>query len=220
MFPLPQAQTHEGRHVSLTPLDAHADAAQLWLGSHEPATVESMWRHVSVGPFANALDMQAWLETRMTAADSIAFTVRNAVDHQPIGSISILRITPDHGVAELGYIWYAPAAQRTKANTETVYLLLKYLFQLGYRRVEWKCDAANARSRAAALRLGFQYEGLFRQHMLSKGQNRDTTWFAMLDHEWPAIAAAMEHWLYVDDSVPLAQLRSPVEGEVTRPAPR
>ena len=110
--------------------------------------------------------------------------------------ISILRITPAHGVAELGHIWYGLAAQRTPVNTESVFLLLRHLFDdLGYRRVEWKCDAGNARSRAAALRLGFQFEGLFRQHMIVKGRSRDTTWFAMLDTDWPARKANFERWL-------------------------
>lgn len=167
-----------------------------------------MWRYVAVGPFPSAAEMQVWLAERLADKTSIVYTVRDVVSGQIIGSITMMRITPEHGVAELGSIWYAPAAQRTKANTEAVYLLLKYLFAtLGYRRAEWKCDAENVRSRAAALRLGFQAEGIFRQHMLCKGRNRDTAWFAMLDHEWSSVSAAMEHWLYEDDSVPLAEWR-------------
>jgi len=119
--------------------------------------------------------------------------------------ISIMRIMPAHGVAELGFIWYAPKAQRTKANTEANYLLLRHCFaDLGYRRMEWKCNADNARSRAAALRLGYSFEGIFRQHLVVKGRNRDTAWFAMLDHEWPRIATAMDAWLQADGSQSLA----------------
>ena len=104
---------------------------------------------------------------------------------------------------ELGNIWYAPRAQRTRANTESVYLMLREAFEmLGNRRVEWKCDALNARSRAAAERLGFTFEGIFRQHMIIKGRNRDTAWYSMLDHEWPAVRANIERWLDAQDPPP------------------
>jgi RimJ/RimL family protein N-acetyltransferase len=117
-----------------------------------------------------------------------------------------MSIRAEHGVAELGNIWYSPTAQRTKANTESCYLLLRHCFeQLGYRRMEWKCDSRNEPSRAAAQRLGFTFEGIFRQHMIIKDENRDTAWFAMLDHEWPQTATAMRRWLYDDDSIPLGR---------------
>jgi RimJ/RimL family protein N-acetyltransferase len=113
--------------------------------------------------------------------------------------VSFLNIVPDMRRLELGHIWYGLAAQRTKINTETIYLMLRETFDgLNYRRAEWKCDALNARSRAAALRLGFRYEGIFRQHMIYKGRNRDTAWYAMMDHEWPRIKANMERWLESD----------------------
>ena len=112
---------------------------------------------------------------------------------------SFLNIDPAMRHVELGHIWYGPAAQRTRANTEAAYLMLRESFEaLGYRRVEWKCDRLNARSRAAALRLGFTHEGTFRQHMIVKGRNRDTAWFAMLDREWPAVRAAIERWLVAE----------------------
>jgi RimJ/RimL family protein N-acetyltransferase len=160
------------------------------------------------GPFVDAAAMQKWLEQRDADPAAVAFTVRSMPTDEVIGSIAIIRITPEHGVAELGYIWYAPAAQRTAANTEAVYLLLNYLLgELRYRRVEWKCDAANLRSRHAALRLGFQHEGIFRQHMIRKGHNRDTAWFSLLDKEWPLTAVALECWLAGDQSVSLAALK-------------
>ncbi len=126
---------------------------------------------------------------------------------QACGMISILNIEPLHGRAELGHIWYSPSMQRTKVNTESVYLLLRHLFDdLKYRRAEWKCNNANAASKRAAMRLGFQYEGLFRQHQVVKDENRDTAWFSMLDSEWPRRKANLERWLYEDDSVSLSQL--------------
>jgi RimJ/RimL family protein N-acetyltransferase len=121
-----------------------------------------------------------------------------------------MSIRPEHAVAELGWIWYAPEAQRSKVNTEASYLLLRYCFEeLHYRRMEWKCNSLNERSHRAALRLGFTYEGNFRQHMIVKGENRDTDWFSMLDQEWPSIGAALSHWLYKDDSVSLRELTRP-----------
>jgi RimJ/RimL family protein N-acetyltransferase len=112
------------------------------------------------------------------------------------GVVSYLRIEPDHGSIEIGHIWFAPALQRTPQATEAIHLLARHAFDdLGYRRLEWKCDAANARSRAAAERFGFTYEGTFRQHMIVKDRNRDTAWFSLLDREWPAARAAFEAWL-------------------------
>jgi RimJ/RimL family protein N-acetyltransferase len=118
------------------------------------------------------------------------------VHGQPRGVVSYLRIDAANGVVEIGHIWYAPSIQRTRVTTEVTYLLAKHVFDdLGYRRLEWKCNAANERSRAAAERFGFTYEGTFRQHMMVKGANRDTAWFALLDGEWPATRAAFEAWL-------------------------
>lgn len=204
-WPRPEARPHAGKFITLTPLDLDTDVEELFCGSHEPASIEAMWGLIAAGPFANAAAMREWLRAQQALPDMIPFTVIDNTTGRRIGSISIMRITPEHGVAELGFIWYEPAAQRTKANTEANYLLLRNCFaELGYRRMEWKCNSHNARSRAAALRLGYSFEGIFRQHMVIKGGNRDTAWFAMLDHGWPRIAAAMEHWLYVDDSQPLA----------------
>jgi RimJ/RimL family protein N-acetyltransferase len=202
-------QIFAGRFITLTPLNPDTDADELFRGSHEPGSIGAMWGLIAAGPFADVAAMREWLRTQQALPDLIPFTVNDNATGRRIGSISIMRITPVHGVAELGFIWYEPAAQRTKANTEANYLLLRHCFAgLGYRRVEWKCNSENTRSRAAALRLGYSFEGIFRQHMVIKGRNRDTAGFAMLDHEWPRIAAAMEHWLYVDDSQPLAARRT------------
>lgn len=225
-WPLPPRQPHEGRHVRLTPLCAEADAAELYQAGHEPTAARELWRHLWYGPFANEADFRVWLRSLEDGADPLFFTVRAGGFQPPsenapggsgdgksparerrVGMISILRITPAHGVAELGHIWYGLAAQRTPVNTEAVFLLLRHLFDdLGYRRVEWKCDAENVRSRAAAVRLGFQYEGCFRQHMVVKGRNRDTAWFAMLDTDWPARKANFECWLADEGRTPLSEL--------------
>jgi len=204
-WPGPTPQIFTGQFITLTPLNPDTDVDELFTGSHEPASVDGLWRHLPRGPFADVAEMREWLRTQAATPDMIPFTVTDNAAGRRIGSISLMRITPAHGVAELGWIWYAPSAQRTKANTEANYLLLRHCFaDLGYRRMEWKCDVENVRSRAAALRLGYSFEGIFRQHMVIKGLNRDTAWFSMLDHEWPRIGAAMEHWLYTDDSQPLA----------------
>ncbi|MGZ8578512.1 MAG: GNAT family N-acetyltransferase [Actinomycetota bacterium] len=140
----------------------------------------------------------AWLGTLEPSEDPLFLTV---LDHgrEPVGVVSFLNVDIAMRRVELGHIWYVPAVQRTKVNTETVYLMLRRSFdELGNRRVEWKCDALNARSRAAAERLGFTFEGVFRQHMIVKGRNRDTAWFSMLDHEWPDVRAAMEGWLHAE----------------------
>lgn len=207
MKPQPPPQRFDGRFITLTPLDVAADVAELFAISHVDETTRKLWRYMPRGPFANIEEQAAFLREWQATPNVIAYTVRDDEKQHGIGSISIMSIRAEHGVAELGNIWYAPAAQRTKTNTEACYLLLRYCFEeLGYRRMEWKCDARNEPSRNAALRLGFTFEGIFRQHMIIKGENRDTAWFAMLDHEWPQIAAAMRKWLYEDDSVSLGRL--------------
>jgi len=209
-WPMPESRVHHGRFVSLAPSDPDVDAAELFAAGHDSAEARALWRFLAAGPFADLAAMRDWMRTWCGAPDVVAFTVTDRDLARRVGMISIMRITRAHGVAELGCIWYAPAAQRTKVNTECLYLLLRHLFDdLGYRRVEWKCNQRNERSRAAALRLGFRFEGTFRQHMVIKGLNRDTDWFAMLDSEWPQRKTNLERWLYTDDSVPLSQLNAP-----------
>ena len=207
MKPQPTPQNFDGRFITLTPLDVSADVAELFAISHVDEATRNLWRYMPRGPFANVEEQATFLREWQATPNVIAFAVRDAGTQHCLGSISLMSIRAEHGVAELGNIWYAPAAQRTKANTEACYLLLRHCFEdLGYRRMEWKCDSRNEPSRNAALRLGFIFEGIFRQHMIIKDENRDTSWFAMLDHEWPQIAAAMRRWLYDDDSVSLARL--------------
>ena len=174
------------------PSSALADA--LYPATHGSPEAEAVWTYMPYGPFHDEGAMAEWLDRLAGSADPRFFAV--TLDGIPVGVVSYLNaVTTDRRI-EIGHIWYAPAAQRTRANTEVAYLLLRRAFEeLGNRRVEWKCDALNARSRAAAVRLGFTFEGIFRQHMIVKGRNRDTAWFSMLDPEWPGVRAAMERWL-------------------------
>jgi RimJ/RimL family protein N-acetyltransferase len=178
-----------GRHVALSPLlPDHAEAL------YDCSRDESVWTYLSYGPFSSAGEYAAWIAGNVAAGDPQFYAV--LVGGEPRGVLSVLRIDPANGVAEIGHIWYAPSIQRTAATTEATYLVAKRVFdECGYRRFEWKCNDLNAPSRRAAERFGFAYEGTFRRHMVAKGRNRDTAWYAMTDDEWPVIRAAFEEWL-------------------------
>ena len=194
----PDRRPLRGRYVGLEPVDPLAHAEALWSSAHDGGPVAArMWTYMPYGPLADAAEMRAWLESLAGSDDPLFFSVIGPGG--PCGMAAFMNVDPAMRHLELGNIWYAPAAQRTEANTEVAFLMLREAFErLGHRRVEWKCDALNERSRAAALRLGFTFEGVFRQHMVIKGRNRDTAWFAMLDHEWPAARGAFERWLAAD----------------------
>ena len=197
----------EGRFVRLEPLDPDAHAVALYERSHVSAEDEAIWTYLAYGPFDGLDQMHGWLTANAASTDPLFFTV---VEHEggPAGVVSLMNIDPAMRRLELGHIWYVRAAQRGRANTEAAYLLLREAFERwGYRRAEWKCDALNARSRAAAERLGFTFEGVFRSHMIVKGRNRDTAWFSMLAEEWPARRRAMQRWLDAEPgTVSLASL--------------
>lgn len=199
----PERVVLAGQTVRLEPVDPGRHAAALFAAGHDEREPH-LWDYMSVGPFADQDAFTAWLQTAAVSSDPLYFSVVDQESNQALGMVSYLRITPAHGVIEIGAIWFGPALQRTPKATETIYLLARHVFEdLGYRRLEWKCDALNARSRRAAERFGFSYEGLFRQHMVIKGRNRDTAWFAMLDCDWPLIGAAFAAWLApenVDDA--------------------
>jgi len=205
--------------VTLRPLEAAADAGALYAASHGDPTTEALWTYMPYGPFADAASMRTWLEDCAASTDPVFRTVLDDRD-RPCGMASYLNIVPEHRRLELGHIWYGTAVQRTRINTETIYLMLRYSFDgLGHRRVEWKCDALNARSRRAALRLGFRFEGIFRHHMLVKGRNRDTAWFALVDADWPAVKANMERWLHgEEDGLSLTELNAPLVAGFHDPA--
>ncbi len=196
----PGADPMTGRWVSLAP-PSGALAGALYPVTHGSPEAESVWTYMPYGPFADEATMAEWLDGLAVSADPRFFAVTLA-DGAPVGVVSYLNAVTHDRRIEIGHIWYVPAAQRTRANTEVTYVLLRRAFEeLGYRRVEWKCDALNARSRAAAERLGFTFEGVFRQHMIVKGRNRDTAWFSMLDTEWPRVRAALETWFDAEPGV-------------------
>jgi len=189
----PGPVTLSGRFGSVDRLDAARDAADLW---HAFSGHDHIWTYISRhGPFSDQPTFTAWLGERATLSDPYTFTVRDP-NGRALGLLALLEIRPAMRVIEVGFVVYSPALQRTALATETQYLLARYVFEtLGYRRYEWKCDALNAPSRRAALRFGFAFEGIFRQHMITKGRSRDTAYFSMLDHEWPARKASFERWL-------------------------
>ena len=171
----PSTAPMDGRFVRLVPVEP-THAAALFAASHGDETTEAMWTYLSYGPFADEAQMRTWLEGIAGSDDPRFFTVIDLATGDPVGVVSYLNIVASDRRIELGHIWYVPAAQRGRANTETAYLLMRRAFDdVGFRRVEWKCDALNARSRAAAERLGFTFEGVFRQHMIVKGSLRDLT---------------------------------------------
>lgn len=186
-----------GELVELRPLDLDADTdalhavssgAPFQLGAHSTAAYDpddQIWRWMSGGPFADAAALRAWLAHQVDAADGLPFTV--SVAGTPVGVASYLANEPQHLKIELGSIWYGPIAQGTGVSAEVTYLLLDHAFTLGYRRLEWKCDSRNERSRRAALAYGFTFEGVQDAHYIVKRRNRDTAWYRMLDDEWPAL---------------------------------
>lgn len=194
MAPRPSRVTLKGRYVSIVPVDPAAHVSALYAGSHGPGH-EELWRYLFTGPYPGEAAFREYLDQRAAAEDPLFFTILDA-SGAPAGYASLMRIEPAHRVIEIGNILYLPSLQRTAGATEAMYLFARYIFDdLGYRRYEWKCDSRNEPSRSAALRLGFTFEGIFRQHMLVKGRNRDTAWYSMLDGEWPARKQAFEKWL-------------------------
>lgn len=193
--PPPSPLPLEGRTVSLEPLDARGHAGPL----HHVFTDApgSLWTYMSFGPFADLPDFEATLRGMSELPDWLPYTI--LVDSEPLGFASYLRINPGDGVIEIGSITLSPLLQRTTAATEAIYLMIRNAFDLGYRRCEWKCDDLNQPSRAAALRLGFTYEGTFRNATHYKGRSRDTAWYAIVDAEWPTLDSAFQRWLSPDN---------------------
>jgi RimJ/RimL family protein N-acetyltransferase len=194
--PRPEPTVLEGRHVRLRPLDALADAQALHAESHPPAGDPDLWVYMSNGPYRDPAEFREALAVDERSEDPLFFTLLHLPDERPAGIASYLRITPEHGVIEIGHIWFGASLRKSTAATEAIYLLAARAFdELGYRRLEWKCNALNQASRRAAERFGFAFEGVFRRHMVVKGRNRDTAWYAITDDEWPAIRDAFKAWL-------------------------
>lgn len=191
--PVPAPVTLTGRHAVAEPLTA-GHAAALFAAYADDASGR-LWTYMGKGPFADAGSLAAWLEEVCGAPDPLFFHLRRP-GGEPIGMAALMRIQPAAGVIEIGHIAIVPAAQRTRAATEALTLMMAHALDgLGYRRLEWKCDALNAASRRAALRFGFRFEGIFLNALVYKGRNRDTAWFAITDAEWPSRRAAIQAWL-------------------------
>lgn len=191
--PPPQRTALQGRYCQVEPLYADQHAASLYAAN--AADPGSMWTYLPYGPFEGYGDYKEWMEQMETSLDPIFYAIVEAATGQANGIASYLRINQSNGVIEVGHLAYAPRLRRTPAATEAMYLMMEHVFTLGYRRYEWKCDALNAASRAAAQRLGFSYEGLFQQAVVYKERNRDTAWYALIDKDWPAIQDAFQQWL-------------------------
>ena len=204
-----------GRFAALEPLDpvAHGDAL---FDAFRADASDAMWAYLPEGPFHDKAVFADWAETKSVSPDPLFFAVRTIPTGDVHGFLSFLRIKPAAGSAEVGYITFSPLMQRTPVASEAVILTIRTAFELGYRRFEWKCNAQNAKSRRAAERFGFSYEGIFRQAMVAKGRNRDTAWFAMIDKEWPRLEAAYDAWLDPSNFDSKGQQKTRL-GDLTRP---
>ena len=193
---MPDDATLNGRFGSVERLSAERHGAELWQAM---AGRDHIWTYIPAGPFVGPGAFATYIEHCEHNAERVFYAVLDPA-RRALGIMALMEIRPVMRVVEIGNIVYAPALQRTSLATEAQYLIARYAFEtLGFRRYEWKCDALNAGSRRAAERCGFGYEGIFRQHMIVKGRNRDTAWFSILDREWPPLKTALERWLSPDN---------------------
>ncbi len=200
----------KGRYAHLSPINAEQHARHLF---PHAATREHdhLWTYLFDGTFENEDAFRAYMERLATSVDPVCFAIVDATTNRAVGICKLMRIEPRHRVIEIGGILFTAALQRTRGATEAMYLLARHVFEdLGYRRYEWKCNSLNEPSRRAAQRLGFTFEGLFRQHMIIKGHSRDTAWYALLDHEWPSRKTEFERWLSPDNFDAAGNQRSPL----------
>ncbi|MEK7411938.1 MAG: GNAT family protein [Planctomycetota bacterium] len=190
----PSRESMAGRFCRLEPLNPSLHAEALY-HANRLDTDGRMWTYLPYGPFESLDSYRAWTETMARGDDPLFFTIIDLATKKPVGVASYMRIDPVVGLIEVGHLGYSPLLQRTPAATEAMYLMMEHIFALGYRRYEWKCHSLNAPSRVAAERLGFTFEGVFRQATIVKGRNRDTAWYSIIDSEWPTRRAAFQRWL-------------------------
>lgn len=197
--PRPQRTVLDGRYARLEPLAIERHEAQLFASALEPGA-EARFAYLFDTPPADARAFRTWMETAVSTDDPLFFAVIDRATGRAEGRQALMRIDAPHGVIEVGHILWGPAIARTRVATEALFLMADHVFtDLGYRRLEWKCHHRNEPSRHAAARFGFTFEGIFRQHMVAKGQNRDTVWFSIVDSEWPALRSAYQQWLAPDN---------------------
>lgn len=188
----PDVNVLEGRYARLERLDAVTHADDLFRAN---SGHDWLWTYLPYGPFASAAEYRAWVQGQVGLADPYFFAIRDLATGRAGGLASYLRIFPEIGVIEVGHINLSPEIQRGRVATEAMFLMMDWAFSNGYRRYEWKCDALNIPSRRAAQRLGFSFEGIFRQATIVRGRNRDTAWFSVIDKDWPALKVAFQSWL-------------------------
>lgn len=197
---LPARTPLVGRHVTLEPQNAEEHAEQLFEAGHAGDNALRIWDYLTYGPWADLTSFKATLRSQSASFDPVFYTIRSNHSGQACGQASYLDINAQYGVIEIGHIWFGPALQKTVGGTEALYLLLCHAMdELGYRRMQWRCNSLNERSRKAATRLGFRFEGIFYNHMIFKGKNRDTAWYSILDDEWPEVRQILEDWLKPDN---------------------
>jgi RimJ/RimL family protein N-acetyltransferase len=193
--PFPPRETLSGRYCRLEPLETGRHARDLYEAQAEDRDGRT-WTYLFQGPYSKFEEFESWCRAAQAATDKVFFAIVDPETGKALGFASYLRIEPAHGVLEIGHIYYSPRLARTRAATEAMFLFMRQAFALGYRRYEWKCDSGNLPSRAAAERLGFTYEGLFRRAIVNKARNRDTTWFAIIDEDWKCgLEQAYLRWL-------------------------
>lgn len=188
----PKRQDHRGRFVRLEPLRTDHVESLYTIFLESP---EHDWYYMPFGPFKTQQELKDWIEPKLKQSDPMFFAILEQSSNQVLGFLSYLNIVPDHGSIEIGFIQFAKKLQQTTGATEAIWLLIESAFDLGYRRVEWKCDSLNIRSRKAARRLGFTFEGVFRQAVVVKGRNRDTAWYSIIDSEWVKLNPIIQDWL-------------------------
>ncbi len=193
---LPQRTFLEGRFVDLEPQDASKHANSLFQAGHDSEAALKIWDYLTYGPWPSIEAYSTFLRQQSSSFDPIFYTICSRATGKACGQASFLDIDAQNGVIEIGHIWFGPDLQRTRGATEALFLMLKYAMDdLGYRRMQWRCNALNEKSRQAAQRLGFRFEGVFYNHLIFKGKNRDTAWYSILDDEWPEVRQKLESWL-------------------------
>lgn len=193
--PLPPREAISGRFVRLEPLDPARHGEALFEAGSGP-DCEALWRYLFEAPITERAAFDSWAQTASGSRDPLFFAAVDQATGRAEGRLALMRVTPEHGVVEVGSILFGPRLARTRAATEAIFLLARLAFEdLGYRRFEWKCDDRNEPSKRAALRFGFTSEGVFRRHMVVKGESRDTAWFAITDEDWPRLARGYRAWL-------------------------
>ncbi len=193
---VPARQPLRGKYVELVPQNADLHAADLFAAGHETDEALKIWDYLAYGPWQSVEDYRVTMRQQSSSFDPIFYAIRPLDRQRFEGQASLMDIFARDGLIEIGHIWFGPQLARTRAATEALYLLIRYAMdELGYRRMQWRCNSLNEKSRKAARRLGFRFEGVFYNHMIFKGKNRDTAWYSILDDEWPEVRRILEAWL-------------------------